>query len=284
VAQSSHPGRDVIARPGGVPPEKRDDKGPFVRNRWVWGLAGLGAGFGVGLVVSGKLWDLPPALGDIPTWISAIATIGLLIGAIVTARYAIKTFGEQSQEVRDQASMLKVQSDQLEEQRKINALQAGDLEESLKERARLRQVAEREQADAVLFEWWPVAHVLVMGPAGGTVRMTGSVLAVRNESRRRIVNVTCRIEPSEGAGLTLATEQIGTLAESSSHRAMLRDLAVAEAVPLMRPGTWLGFLVRFDLEAHPDVRLAVRFTDDAGLHWQIDQNLHLAQLDNRGDW
>lgn len=179
--------------------------------------------------------------------------------------------------------MLKVQSDQLEEQRTINALQAKDLEESLKERERLRRITEREQADAVLFEWWPASQVMTTGVAGGSVRVTGSVLAVRNESRRRIVNITCRIEPSEGAGLTLATEQVGVLATSTSHRAIFSGLALAGQVPLMRPRTWSGFLVRFDLEAYPAARLATRFTDDAGLHWQIDQDLHLERLDSR-DW
>jgi hypothetical protein len=42
-------------------------------------------GFAIGLLVSGKPWHLPPAWSDIPRWISAVATIGLLIGAIVTA-------------------------------------------------------------------------------------------------------------------------------------------------------------------------------------------------------
>lgn len=180
-----------------------EHKKPLRKDWRVRGLIAVSVlvGFLIGLLVFGKPWGLPPAWGDIPTWISAIATIGLLTGAIITARYAIKAFGEQSKEVRHQASMLKIQSDQLEEQRKINVLQASDLEESLKERVRLRQVAEREQADAVAFEWWPASQVLVMRSAGGTVRVAGSVLAVRNESRRRIVNVTCRIEPSEGVGL-----------------------------------------------------------------------------------
>lgn len=52
----------------------------------------------------------------------------------------------------------------------------------------------------------------------------------------------------------------------------------------MRPGARFGFLVRLDVSAYPDTRLATRFTDDAGLHWQIDQDLHLQQLDNRDDW
>jgi hypothetical protein len=43
-------------------------------------------------------------------------------------------------------------------------------------------------------------------------------------------------------------------------------------------------LVEYDVEANSNARLAVRFTDDAGLHWQIDQDLHLEQLDNRGNW
>ena len=120
-------------------------------------------GFMIGLLIFGKPWQLLPAWGDIPTWISAIATTGLLIGAIITAKYAIKAFRAQSKEVGDQATMFKVQSDQLEEQRTINALQAKDLEESLKERERLRRVTEREQADAVLFEWWPASQVMTTG-------------------------------------------------------------------------------------------------------------------------
>ena len=35
---------------------------------------------------------LPPAWGEIPTWITAIATVGLLAGATVTEAYAIRAF------------------------------------------------------------------------------------------------------------------------------------------------------------------------------------------------
>ena len=76
-------------------------RGALLRDGRVQGLIGGGAvaGFAAGLLVSGKPWHLPPAWGDIPTWISAVATIGLLIGAIVTARYAIKAFRKQAAEV-----------------------------------------------------------------------------------------------------------------------------------------------------------------------------------------
>ena len=59
----------------------------------------LFAGFLLGMLIFGSPWHLPPAWGDIPTWITAIATAGLLIGAIITARYAIKAFGKQATEV-----------------------------------------------------------------------------------------------------------------------------------------------------------------------------------------
>jgi hypothetical protein len=38
------------------------------------------------------------------------------------------------------------------------------------------------------------------------------------------------------------------------------------------------------LEKRTDPCLAVRFTDDARLHSQIDQDLHLERLVNRDDW
>jgi NADH:ubiquinone oxidoreductase subunit 5 (subunit L)/multisubunit Na+/H+ antiporter MnhA subunit len=57
------------------------------------------AGFLAGLLIFGWPWHLPPAWGDIPTWIEALATVGLLIGAIITVRYAIKAFREQAKEV-----------------------------------------------------------------------------------------------------------------------------------------------------------------------------------------
>lgn len=48
----------------------------------------------------------------------ALATTVLAAGAIVTAVFAIRAFRKQSKEVSDQAEMLRVQSEQLAEQRK----------------------------------------------------------------------------------------------------------------------------------------------------------------------
>lgn len=48
----------------------------------------LFAGFLLGLLIFYKPWHLQPALGDLATWIEALATIGLLAGAVVTVGYA----------------------------------------------------------------------------------------------------------------------------------------------------------------------------------------------------
>jgi aryl-alcohol dehydrogenase-like predicted oxidoreductase len=61
---------------------------------------------------------------DVSGAITAVATAVLAVFAIVTAIYAIRAFRKQSKEVSEQAKMLKVQSDQLDEQRKTNERQA----------------------------------------------------------------------------------------------------------------------------------------------------------------
>lgn len=57
------------------------------------------------------------------TILTAIATLVLAVFAFITAVLAFLAWRKQSREVSDQASMLKVQSDRLDEQRKINQKQ-----------------------------------------------------------------------------------------------------------------------------------------------------------------
>ena len=245
----------------------------------------LFAGFLVGLLIFGSPWHLPPAWGDIPTWITAIATVGLLGGAIFTAFYAFNAFREQSKAVRDQAAMLKLQSEQLDEQREINKLQSRDLGESLNERARLRLLAEREQADKIVLrmtsapfpnyseEDVPAFDV----PVGKTVHMA----LVANESRRPIRRVAC-----EYGDLTAVIA--GRLADEQP-RVPGSRLRLVGAIPVssasvIRGGETYGFAFELESNHMPFSRGVARFTDDAGLHWQLDEDLHLEKLDNRDDW
>ena len=41
------------------------------------------------------------------------------------------------------------------------------------------------------------------------------------------------------------------------------------------------FVFPYSVTANPGARMMVHFTDDAGLHWQVDQDLHLEPLDER---
>jgi hypothetical protein len=60
----------------------------------------------------------------VPTWISAIATLGLLIGAGLTVYFASKAFNTQAQQLRDQKDVSKRQTVVLD-------LQAKELQASL---------------------------------------------------------------------------------------------------------------------------------------------------------
>lgn len=92
-------------------------------------------------------------------WVTAISTAVLAIFAIVTAIFAIRAFRKQSQEVRDQASMLEVQSEQLAEQRKVNekqievlGLQGNELRKAAADRLRAAEELKHAQASRVYIE------------------------------------------------------------------------------------------------------------------------------------
>jgi len=85
----------------------------------------------------GSIWAIV-----MPGWITAIATAGLLIGAIITAVYAIKAFGTQSEQLTDQRELNAKQTEVLE-------LQAAELRESIDERKREAEQRHRAQASRV---------------------------------------------------------------------------------------------------------------------------------------
>jgi hypothetical protein len=124
----------------------------------------------------------------------AIATTVLAVGAFITAVFAILAFRKQSKEVGDQASMLKVQSGQLEEQRKINTeqtevlqLQATELRESIEERKRETEQRRRAQASRV-FIWEERGEDEVNFPAGSPPAPWVTAYVV-NTSQQPVYNV-----------------------------------------------------------------------------------------------
>jgi hypothetical protein len=52
---------------------------------------------------------------------------------------------------------------------------------------------------------------------------------------------------------------------------------------VLRAGQKAAFVWGFTVALYPSFLLWLRFTDDAGLHWEITTDLHLEKLTKR-DW
>jgi hypothetical protein len=99
-------------------------------------------------------------------WVTAIATVGLLLGAIVTARYAIKTFTTQT----NQLNLLELQrrDEQALTQQQIAVLdlQAQQMRRSLEERD--AQAAQDRSAQAQRIMVWQTREAVGSAPGRDT--------------------------------------------------------------------------------------------------------------------
>jgi hypothetical protein len=238
----------------------------------------------------GSVWAI-----DVPTWITAIATVGLLTGAIVTAIYAIRAFRAQAKEISDQADLLGIQSSRLElqerqfeDQRKINQKRDELLDKQIKESEQWARTFERRQAEMIDLEPGSIGMTVPGLDPGEDSQAWRADVA--NGSPRPIRNIAGRIEAGPGstpqqAALAdvYADFPPSALAHPAAGRRTLIKPPERPAVPLIRAGDMGALVFPVGARKNPDARITVRFTDDAGLHWQIDHDLHLEKLDNR-DW
>jgi hypothetical protein len=195
------------------------------------------------------------------TQFSALATAVLAVFAVVTAVFAILAFRKQSKEVSDQAEMLKVQSDQLAEDRTVNAeqirvlkLQADDLRESLKERQREAEERRRAQASRVFIE---AGHQPPrQGKAINGVTSARTSAKIINDSNQPIYEA--EIIWHDGA-LSIAE---------------ILSWTAATPVGVVMPGASVS-----QTTADPDARTAgVRFRDAADIRWVRSSDGHLADF------
>jgi len=254
MANGNRPGRRVLAR--------RDHQGSLLRDRRVQGLIGLGtlAGFLVGLLVFGEPWHLPPDWGDVPTWLLAVlaATAGWIGFA--------------------QLGMLR---NQIAEEARRNAKRDELVNRQLTEAEQRSLTYERQQTEAVdIKPSYSMAKIAGSDPPASH-RVHGA--EVSNESRRPIRNVACMIEPDPGDTLQ-AADKVGLFGEFADGTRAFPAPRQGSHISLLRAGKTAGFFFAADTKEHPKARLTVRLTDDAGLHWQIDPDLHLEKLPDRADW
>jgi hypothetical protein len=232
-------------------------------------LAGLVAGGAIGF-----LWHAPGRAStwdDVRTWLG----FAVLVFGLPTALYQLNL---QRRQLAGQQAVIEGEA---ERNKRRDELLDGQLRE-LEQRA---QVAERQQAEAVEFSWQgatPLEGVVAEKP-DGLIWMG----VVHNESRRPIRDVVCRIQPHPAQdfdwGATIVA-QLGDVAIAQSASVpVFCEPKLGDRVPLIRAGSRFGFLTPFPVADHGAARMKVRFTDDAGLHWESDPDLHLAKLASR-DW
>lgn len=105
---------------------------------------------------------------------------------------------------------------------------------------------------------------------------------VINDSGRPIRDVVCRLQTSQGGDMYPA-KLVGRVVTPADAQVMRRftDQAEDDKIRLVRAGQIFGFV--FPVDTNRQAILTLRFTDDAGLYWQVDDDLHLEPLDSR-DW
>jgi hypothetical protein len=191
-------------------------------------------------------------------WFTAAATLLLAGLAVVTAIFAIKAFGKQAQEVRDQAGMLEVQSGQLETMRgqlaemqkvsqsqlEVLSLQADELRESLVERE--RETSERHRAQA--------ARVFINVERSAAHKVPDGVIGFDTP-------------PSVEATVHNTSEQPVYDVELDWHRGTARE-GDPEPLGVIMPGqTDMGHRDFPEGTIIEHCGAVVRFTDAAGVRW-----------------
>lgn len=147
------------------------------------------------------------------------------------------------------------------------------------------RVREREQANAVDVTIDSAnAGIIIKTPEDKNDRVR--VVQVANNSNRPIRDLTCRMEGvkdnDESTG-RMPASAYGVYSQVGSQKAIFGIEKGENKAPLVRAGAEVGFVWSFTIREYPLGDYWVRFTDDAGLHWEITSDLHLEKLKRR-DW
>jgi hypothetical protein len=237
-----------------------------VSKRTLAGLALVAAAVLGGVI--GYAWHAPGHTGtwdNIRNWLTAAAVI---IGVPV----ALRQLNLQRKQLASQQNVIE---GEVERNKRRDALLDGQLRE-LEQRAR---VTERQQAEAITPE-------LVPSSTGDPPIWMG---IITNGSPRPIRDVVCRLKSADrDTEVTELAETVGLLSDWKLGGQVVQRIMDVGAddhnVPLIRAGFTYAFAFRSGLEDFPDARVTARFTDDAGLHWELSEDLHLEPLPDRDDW
>jgi hypothetical protein len=151
---------------------------------------------------------------------------------------------------------------------------------------RQTRALERQQADTVGFSSEAAGLMTLVSSITDIPTETGTplyMIVVGNSSSRPIRNVICRIKPESNQSYDLATQRVAGPKKITDYSLIWTDVREADRVPLIPAMSKFVFEFPITFEGYPNALVKVRFTDDAGLDWEIDDNLHLTKLDPRDD-
>jgi hypothetical protein len=217
------------------------------------------AGFLIATFIFGAPWHLPPAWGDIPTWLAFIA-------ASVAGSAALIQLSQQQKQITEEAAR-NVERDKL-------------LRTQLAEAAERMNAIRRQQAEHVILDGFSITREIDGDGRIGRCEVT-------NGSGRPIRNISCRmplegnlITPSEfqlveelhpvlgtpgpGTGFTYVPAIEGTFDLGAGKYFHLLDNQIVRAVfPMGNDGS-------------EQAQYIIRFTDDAEVRWQLDSDMRLS--------
>jgi hypothetical protein len=219
--------------------------------------------------VIGFVWHAPgrpSTWGDIRTWLT-FAAVAIGVPA------AIIQLDLQRRQLRSQQEVIAADAERRKDRDTL-------LEGQLRELEQRTIVAERAQAEQVEFSWR--SSVPLEGREDvGQIWMG----VVQNASQRPIRDVVCRIQPHPAQGFDFGALGVGQLESagigSAAQMPVFTGAMLGDRVPLIRVGQTWGFKTEIRFADHGVARMKVRLTDDAGLHWEIDPDLHLMKLQER---
>jgi hypothetical protein len=196
-----------------------------------------------------KLWlshKHSVAWGDVPTWLAFVVVLIGLPAALLQLNMQRIQLREQQGELRERQILLERQQAD-----RINLT--------------------RDYSDSAPESYSTTRHVWMA--------------VVTNDSERPIRDVASRIQLVEDGPL-LSGARIGELVPMEALQAgrAFQDIPTTNKVAMIRVNRSYGFAFGVSADDNPTAQAIVRFTDDAGLHWQLDQDLHLQKLRQRNDW
>lgn len=201
------------------------------------------------------------------TWITAIATLVLALGAGLTVFFAKKAFDKQSDLLQVQTDQLEAQRDQFAEQHKINEKQIGVLEpQALELKASLEQ-REREAAERSLAQARLISAILgpEERPPGKDPILGRSAVDLINSSPEPVYRLVIGIVFIQGAGPKTIEDRLD-LRDKSDEKYQAVPITTASILP---PGTHRIWIHGTGWSAILSGRggAEVAFTDRAGRHW-----------------